>query len=140
MLLPCFTPRCVSRRECQRTGKRAVWFPSKETCHLATTGIMLLSIWTWNFFRKTKECPPGGTGLLAFAYNLPHGGRLDNKAVYCRPKDMRPVDFGETFAGPPETLMKQLEDLDFSDDISLLSHKQQDAQGMLSRMGNIRGS
>ncbi len=32
------------------------------------------------------------------------------------------------------TLMKQLEDLDFADDICLLSHKQQDAQEKLSRI------
>ena len=32
------------------------------------------------------------------------------------------------------TLMKQLEDLDFADDISLLSHKQQDAQEKLCRV------
>ena len=32
------------------------------------------------------------------------------------------------------TFMKQLEDLDFTDDISLLSHKQQDAQEKLCRV------
>ena len=32
------------------------------------------------------------------------------------------------------TFMKQLEDLDFSDDISLLSHRQQDAQEKLCRV------
>ena len=37
------------------------------------------------------------------------------------------------------TFMKQLEDLDFADDISLLSHKQQDAQGKLRRVAEEAG-
>ena len=32
------------------------------------------------------------------------------------------------------TLIKQLEDLDFADDVALLSHKQQDAQEKLHRV------
>nr|KAG5708549.1 hypothetical protein BaRGS_032970 [Batillaria attramentaria] len=39
-----------------------------------------------------------------------------------------------TCQGSQWTFSKQLEDLDFADDIALLSHKQQDAQEKLNRV------
>ncbi|GFS26018.1 hypothetical protein ElyMa_001703700 [Elysia marginata] len=96
---------------------------------------------------STNFCPKG---LLYFFHNLHYIGFMDNETVYCGPKYMHPICVDKLNAvspiwftlqillffclGQQWPLVKQVEDLDFADDISLLSHKQQDAQEKLSRV------